>query len=74
MTTVDKNVEYSWRPNRRDDGSLDFRMNRQLSDVPLLTVRCDMTGARTWMTKEQWDDVPDSERAIEDYEDRRGTS
>lgn len=65
-------IEHSWRPNRHADGSLDFRMNRQLSDKPLLTVRCDMTGARTWMTEEQWDDTPDSEKAVESYEDKHG--
>ena len=71
---MSENIEHSWRPNRKPDGSLDFRMNRQLSNKPILLVRCDMTGARTWFTREQWDDTPDSERAIEDYDDRRAAT
>ena len=50
-----------WNANTKPDGSLDFRMNRQLSGKPLVIVRCELCRARTWMTREQWEALLDAE-------------
>ncbi len=48
-----------WNANTKLDGSLDFRMNRQLSAVPLVIVKCEVCKGRSWMTREQWDGLVD---------------
>ena len=53
--------EHVWVANTKSDGSLDFRMNRQLSGEPLVIVKCELCKARTWMTREQWDTLPNVE-------------
>ena len=49
-----------WNANTKPDGSLDFRMNRQLSGEPLVIVKCELCKARTWMTREQWEALPET--------------
>lgn len=44
-----------WEPiEADDDGEPVFKMNRQLSHLPLAHVRCCDCGCRTWFTEEQW--------------------
>ena len=54
-----------WIANTKPDGSPDFRINRQLSAVPLVIVKCELCNGRSWMTEEQWNTLPE----LEDKED-----
>ena len=54
----DLNCKHYWIPNGGRGGEPEFRENRQLSASPLMYARCDICGARTWFTKEQWNAIP----------------
>ena len=48
-----KECEHNWIPQVGDKP--DFRVNRQMSAVPIASVKCDKgCGARTWLTENQY--------------------
>ena len=49
-----------WISNSGAGGLPRWRMNRQLSNEPLMNVRCSECNARTWMTNDQWNDLPEA--------------
>lgn len=49
------NCKHIWIANSGRGGEPEFRLNRQMSDYPLMHVRCSGCGARTWKTGVQWD-------------------
>lgn len=44
-----------WIANSGQGGGPEFRLNRMMSAKPLMHVRCDVCGCRTWFTEEQWE-------------------
>ena len=46
-----------WHSNSGRGGMAVFRRNRQMSAEPLMHVRCSECNARTWLTKEQWENA-----------------
>lgn len=48
-----------WVSNSGQGGEPEFRLNRHMSDKPLMHVRCSECGCRTWLTREQWDATPE---------------
>lgn len=51
---------HRWIANSGQGGPPVFKINRQMSDKPLMHVRCSACGCRTWLTKKQWDDIPEA--------------
>jgi hypothetical protein len=47
--------KHIWIANSGHGGEPDFRMNRQMSDQPLMHVKCLQCRGRTWLTHEQWE-------------------
>jgi len=59
--STDKDHYHDWTPARKANGALDYRMNRQMSNQPLINVRCEC-GARTWFTKSNWEGIATKDR------------
>lgn len=45
-----------WIANSGRGGKPEFRPNRQMSNHPLMHVKCSLCGARTWLTEGQWNE------------------
>ncbi len=58
-------IEHVWVANSGHGGEPVYRPNRQMSADPLMHVRCDDCGARTWFTQEQWESIPDVDDGTE---------
>ena len=52
---TDLDCEHQWVSNSGAGGEPDFRMNRQMSAVALMHVKCYVCDDRTWFTKQQWE-------------------
>jgi hypothetical protein len=50
--------EHYWIPNSGQGGEPVFRPNRQMSVEPIMHVRCELCGERTWFTEKQWNNIP----------------
>lgn len=48
--------DHTWIANSGKAGEPVFKVNRQMSSVPIMHVRCFACGARTWMTEATWKD------------------
>lgn len=46
--------DHKWVANSGRGGDPSFRLNRQMSNVPVMHVTCAICGARTWLTEAQW--------------------
>lgn len=46
--------KHIWVANSGRGGEPDFRLNRQMSNEPLMHVKCSICGDRTWLTEAQW--------------------
>ena len=46
--------EHEWVSNSGRGGNPVFRLNRQMNLEPLMQVRCEQCGTRSWMNEEQW--------------------
>ena len=49
-----EDCNHVWTSQEKENGGPDFRMNRQMSNKPLLHATCRDCNARTWFTEEQW--------------------
>jgi hypothetical protein len=48
------NCKCSWVANSGKGGKPEFTLNRQMSSKPLMHVKCEKCGARTWLNEYQW--------------------
>ena len=46
---------HHWIANSGRGGEPEFRLNRTMSELPLMHVLCSKCNDRTWLTREQWD-------------------
>ncbi len=46
--------KHTWASNSGKGGKPEFKKNSQMSNDPLMHVRCEECGARTWLTEQQW--------------------
>lgn len=50
--------KHYWIPNSGRGGEPEFKPNTQMSQEPLMHVKCEKCGARTWFTATQWWAIP----------------
>lgn len=58
MSEKQDECNHYWIAPTKEDGSWDFRLNRQMCPVPLLKATCRKCNSRTWFTEEQWAAIP----------------
>jgi len=55
--SLNDDCSHVWISNSGKGGHPEFRQNRQMSSEALMHVLCEECGARTWFTKDQWDNL-----------------
>lgn len=49
-----KNCDHMWISNSGKGGVPLFEIEYNMSNVPIMHVKCTKCGARTWFTQQQW--------------------
>lgn len=55
-----KKCVHIWTAAENSDGSIAYRVNQKMWIGVRVHVTCSECNDRTWMTKEQWESLPDN--------------